>query len=104
MHRRQSAGLRHHFLPALVCGDALLTSGAPVFLPLLPRLPSGSPFPYGLPGEPIRPNPVQRFLLLTRFQKVVKSFSAKRWDNEQLSRPPLLNLAAKNDVDFRFGQ
>jgi hypothetical protein len=47
---------------------------------------------------------VERFLLLASLQKVVESFSAKRWINEQLWRPPFLNLAAKNDVDLRLGQ
>jgi hypothetical protein len=36
--------------------------------------------------------------------KVVQGFDAKRWINEQLSRPPLLNLTAENDVDFRRRQ
>ena len=35
---------------------------------------------------------------------LVESFSAKRWINEQLWRPPFLNLAAKDDVDLRPGQ
>jgi hypothetical protein len=47
---------------------------------------------------------VERFLLLASLQKVVEGFSAKRWINEQLWRPPFLNLAAKNDVDLRLGQ
>jgi len=47
---------------------------------------------------------VQRLLPLARFQEVIQSFGAKRWINEQLSRPPLLNLTAENDVDFRRRQ
>jgi hypothetical protein len=74
------------------------------FLPLIPRLSARSPFPHGLAREGIRPNPVQRVLLFARLQEVGESVGAKSWVNEQLPGPPLLNLAAKNDVDFRFGQ
>src|ERR1700674_2693534 len=68
---------------------------------LFPRLSDCSPFPHSLARKGIRADPVQRLLLLARFQKVVQGFGAKRWINEQLSRPPLLNLTAENDVDFR---
>src|SRR5260370_19242162 len=70
------------------------------FLALFPRLSARSPFPHSLARKGIRADPVQRLLLLARFQKVVQGFGAKRWINEQLSRPPLLNLTAENDVDF----
>src|SRR5260370_42104857 len=61
------------------------------FLALFPRLSARSPFPHSLARKGIRADPMQRLLLLARFQKVVQGFGAKRWINEHLSRPPLLN-------------
>jgi hypothetical protein len=43
---------------------------------------------------------VHRLLLFACFQEVVKSLSRECASDEQLSRPPLLNLSAKDDVDF----
>src|ERR1700687_2334502 len=85
--------------PSSLAGEACRTFV--LMVALFPRLSARSPFPHSLAGTGLRADLVHRLLLLARFQKVIQGFGAKRWINEQLSRPPLLNLTAENDVHFR---
>ena len=67
-----------------------------------PRLVTGAAFPNGLARKRVGPNPVHRSLLRACLQEVVESLSRECRSDEQLSRPSLLNLTAKDDVDFRL--